>query len=180
MPRTLHPCGTAAAAKRAFRRRKRGLPNCGPCPACLEANRRYERENHRRRHRPDSGYVLQLIDATETRGHLRWLRSRGVPTRRVAEVTGLRYEHLCRIAVGEQKRVWRSTAAAVLAVGLHRIPPPPAKRWARHHDACIRCHRTDSRHRGRGLCQRCISRLRAAGVYRSDTELVDAVLAAAA
>jgi len=34
-------------------------------------------------------------------------------------------------------------------------PSPSSKRWAREFDACLKCGKDDSRHQGKGICERC-------------------------
>lgn len=38
---------------------------------------------------------------------------------------------------------------------LHRI-----HRWARKHDFCVKCRKSDSQHSGKGVCNRCVCQLR--------------------
>jgi lambda repressor-like predicted transcriptional regulator len=98
------------------------------CEPCRQANRDYAR-NLERRHRRDR-YGIQpfqtvtLVDPKETRRHLAWLNSQGIGLRTIVDQTGLSRSNLQRIVRGDRKHITARTADRILAIGLHRTPPP--------------------------------------------------------
>ncbi len=99
------------------------------CPACTAANRTYARELERHHARRllwgyDDGRQLKpdlLVDATETREHLGWLRSRGVGTRTIAAQAGVSRTTIQMLLAGRE-RIEPGTADAILAVHLGQRP----------------------------------------------------------
>lgn len=87
------------------------------CPACTEAVVAYQREYKRRRR--DHGPVM--VDARETRTHIRRLAASGVSVRAVSRLTGLGHAHIELIRNGTTKRLWPKTADAILAIPLGTI-----------------------------------------------------------
>jgi len=86
------------------------------CPECRTAVKVYEIKRLRRR---ASGQDF-LIDATEARDHIAWLRSQGVGLRTIAAEVGMKRLSVSRIADGTCRRAKRNNVAAILAVGTHK------------------------------------------------------------
>lgn len=98
------------------------------CDPCRQANRDYAR-NLERRHRRDRYGIdpfqtVTLVDPKETRRHLAWLNSQGIGLRTIVDQTGLSRSNLQRIVRGDRKQITARTADRILAIGLHRTPPP--------------------------------------------------------
>lgn len=89
------------------------------CDACREANRTYARERDRQQRRVAYGIeepVVRLVDATEAREHLRWLRSFGVGLRTVSALTGLGRSALQEIRDGVSRRVKPDTERKIVNI----------------------------------------------------------------
>lgn len=99
-------CGTRARYVRGCR-----------CEPCTVANRVYARELDRHHRRVAYGIeepVVRLVDATETREHLLWLRSFGVGKRTVHKLTGISTTTLWEIARGDTLKVHPDTETKIL------------------------------------------------------------------
>ena len=99
------------------------------CPDCTAAAVAYQRQYKRRR--AVGGPVL--VDARETREHIRRLTKSGVTLRAVSRMTGLGHSHLEAIREGTTQRLWPKTADAILAIplgtirGEQRVPADKAR-----------------------------------------------------
>ena len=90
------------------------------CEPCTEANRRYARERDRHNRRVRYGIEAPrpaFIDASETREHLRWLKSQHVGTRTISIRTGIARTTIWNIMSGTVTRIRPDTADKLLAVG---------------------------------------------------------------
>ena len=90
------------------------------CEPCTVANRLYQRERDRRARRVAYGIEpprLAFIDATETRDHLRWLKSKHVGTRTISMRTGIARTTIWKIMAGTVTKIRPDTADKLLAVG---------------------------------------------------------------
>ena len=90
------------------------------CEPCTVANRVYQRE--RDRHTRRVAYGIEpprpaYIDATETREHLRWLKSKHVGTRTISMRTGIARTTIWKIMAGTVTKIRPDTADKLLAVG---------------------------------------------------------------
>ena len=90
------------------------------CEPCTVANRLYQRE--RDRHARRVAYGIEppqpaYIDATETREHLRWLKSKHVGTRTISIRTGIARTTIWKIMAGTVTKIRPETADKLLAVG---------------------------------------------------------------
>ena len=98
------------------------------CDACRQANTDYARQLERRHARHRYGIepfqTFTLVDPKETRRHIEWLRTRGIGLRTIRDLTGMSRSNLQRIVNGERKHITSTTADRILAIGLHRTPPP--------------------------------------------------------
>jgi hypothetical protein len=89
------------------------------CEPCTVANRVYARELDRHHRRVAYGIeepVVRLVDATETREHLLWLRSFGVGKRTVHKLTGISTTTLWEIAKGDTLKVLPDTETKILGL----------------------------------------------------------------
>jgi lambda repressor-like predicted transcriptional regulator len=111
------------------------MPRCGTrsayaagcrCESCTVANRVYARQLARRAARIRYGIEPppppRLVDASEARRHLHWLRTRGIGLRTVAERTGLSRSALQKISNGQRPRAHQATVDAILGVHAASIP----------------------------------------------------------
>ena len=121
MSRPLPPHGTTARYHRACR-----------CPECRTAHTLYSSE-HRRSVRAGHHYTVPADEAYE---HLRRLLSAGHTVSGVAAIAGVKRQTLYVLAAGKRERLTRTTAEAVLGVGIddlpasgsHLVPAEPARR----------------------------------------------------
>ena len=91
---------------------------CGPCTV---AHRLYVREWLRHKRRAAIGIEAErpaCVDNTDAVEHLEWLRSVGIGSRRVAELTGIARTSIHEITNREHKRSKPETIAKILAIGL--------------------------------------------------------------
>lgn len=97
------------------------------CDSCRLANRLYAREINR--HHARVSYGLEepresiLIDATETRDHLAWLRTQGVGRRTISKVSGVGQTTIQEIISGRRREIHPRTADRLLAVNRTAQPP---------------------------------------------------------
>jgi len=106
--------------------RSRYVAGCR-CESCVIANRIYARDLARHHSRVRWGietHTDPLVDVTEARNHLLWLRSRGIGLRRLHNTTGIARSTLNEIRSGRRSRITLATANRIVAVGLHRFRKP--------------------------------------------------------
>jgi hypothetical protein len=109
--------------------RSRYVAGCR-CEPCVIANRTYARNLERHHSRVRWGIETHtdgLVDATEARNHLLWLRSRGIGLRRLHNTTGISRSTLNEIRSGRRSRITLAIANRIVAVGLHRFTRKPAQ-----------------------------------------------------
>jgi transcriptional regulator with XRE-family HTH domain len=96
------------------------------CRDCTRANTDYARQRERRQARIRYGIEPpappRLVDTTEAREHIHWLRTQRIGLRTIAQRTGLGRSALQQIANGTRQQALRSTVNAILAVNSTRKP----------------------------------------------------------
>lgn len=100
------------------------------CEPCRTAHRIYNREWLRREARIKYGIEPpkppRWIDATEVREHLVWLQSIGMGRRLVARHSGVSVSQIIKLRDATTVQTTPGTAARILAVGKHQLPPRAA------------------------------------------------------
>lgn len=84
------------------------------CESCSQANRLYARELGRRHRDPQR--LSPTVSAAEVRRHLAYLQSRGLGSRRVSELSGVRRPIIQAVRSGRQGRLRTENALAILVV----------------------------------------------------------------
>ena len=96
------------------------------CDQCRAAHRDYNREWLRKEARIRYGIeerVERMVDATEAREHLLWLRTKGIGRRQAADLARLTPSTIQKITTGTRTRIYPETAARILAINLTQLPP---------------------------------------------------------
>lgn len=89
------------------------------CEECKVAHRAYEREASRRRRRMRAGidfYESRLVDISEARAHIVFLRSRGLGLDSIAERAGVSRATIQRVCRSSSKKITRDLEERILGI----------------------------------------------------------------
>lgn len=89
------------------------------CDECRVAHRIYERERTRNIRRARQGLEsrhIRLVDATEAREHIEFLRSRGIGLLAIGEHCGLHKSYIRDVARGRKQQIMRKNHNKIIAV----------------------------------------------------------------
>lgn len=89
------------------------------CQDCRVAHRIYERERTRNVRRARQGLEtrnVRLVDATEAREHIKFLRSKGIGLAAIGQHCGLHKSYIRDISAGKKQQIMRRNASKIVAV----------------------------------------------------------------